>query len=259
MIKKNKYMKNKHDNKNHKLLVQQENGVLVSASEHAVSIHNVEAKEVEENKDSLLRGVTLVKKPQSYPTVLDQESRSMEVNNWQDITWDEYVELDPHSWFTFFWLIVTVDYVRAFAKNFRKETFTQRVPSDLISALNIWWLTKTNNSMFLEETFVESLKFAIYYMTHVLNVNSSELSIIARGVSLTILREVSVTLPSLWTTRSLILNVNKNTYFWRQLFVKTIYTLFVLSLISTYWVTIMQVVIIFVILLISVKLTVSSN
>jgi len=258
MIKKDKYMKNKHDNKNHKLLVQQANGELVSASEHAVSIHNVEEK-VEENKDSTTRGVTVVKKPMSYPTVLDQESRSLEVDDWTDIEWDEYIPLQPHSWFSYLWLIFTLDFVRAFALNFRREHFIQKVPTDMLSAMRIWWLTKTNNSMFLEETFVESLKFAIYYMTFVLNVKSADISFIARGVSLIILREESVTLPALWATRSRILNLNEQTYYWRTLFCKLMYTLMTLSIISVYWVPIMQVSIILAVLCISVHLTVRSN
>jgi hypothetical protein len=192
----------KHDGSFHKLLVQGADGVLESASVKAESIFNnkkedgtLEPKERPPkpvNNDSLFRGVVEVEEPRSFPTVMNTHLRRFEVaeNKWITINYkivSKWTIADAlyqmcrffpiYTWYIAFgqWHLVPClgfDYV---VKNVR-------VPEDLISALKIWWMDKTPTDFVINsKAYKESIKYATYYMGHILNVQSNELSEIIRG------------------------------------------------------------------------------
>jgi hypothetical protein len=183
----------KHDGSMHKLLVEKSNGVLESASVHAQSIHNMEEKvnpAPEVPIDSVLRGVTEVKEPLSYPTVMNTHMRRFTVLDWEYIHYKIVSKWSTTRWvceclimwpiYTMYMLLGQWHWVPV--AGFDHEIATVNVPSDLLSSLNIWWAVhSSHNYNEQRKAYRECYKYAAYYMEHILDVHSKDLPEIIKG------------------------------------------------------------------------------
>lgn len=168
----------KHDGSFHKLLVQKANGELESASTNDTSIHN--PAQVVKPKNPNPTGITIDKEIEQYPNLLNVDNKRLVVNEWMMIPHYSLIQRGWDSWLALIlqvhWIFI---YVLCGQWHLLKSMWPQtlciigqvRVPIDLITQLNLWWLPKKPED-YTHTNFLESMKYAQYVLDPVLNIDS---------------------------------------------------------------------------------------